>query len=172
MQFREEGGGNSENLIRLKDKETITGVFRGDLVEFQQHWENKTPSPCSGDGCPKCAAGKKPSFRFRLNFIMKGADGKLFSKIFEQGWTVYGQLRELNKEYPLNAHFVKISRSGSGQNDTTYTILPTKNSQLTPDQERAAAAVPLIPLDPSAQGSSADQTNSANFGGSTDDIPF
>jgi hypothetical protein len=165
MQFREDSEGSSKNLIKLKDKESITGVFRGEVVEFRQHWENKQSSLCTGDGCQKCADGKKPSFRFRLNFIVKEGDA-LVAKIFEQGWTVYGQLREINKDYPLNQNFVKISRSGSGQNDTSYTILPVKNSLLTKEQEAQASAVPLLDLDPAGKSSPSGESQS------DEDVPF
>lgn len=145
MQFKsgEGQGDGGKAFIKLKDKESIQGVFRGDPHEFKNHWKENRTMLCQGTGCPICATDdKKPSFRFRLNLLVKEAD-KYVSKIFEQGWTVYLQLKDLHAIYPLDKTVVKITRSGSGVSDTHYSILPLPNGAITPQAEAILAKVPL-----------------------------
>ena len=118
MKFRKiEDVTGSNNYIKLKDKESIVGVFQGDIHEFFVRWENGKATEVA-EGAPGA------SFRFRVNFVLK--DGSTFApKIFEQGVTVYRQLEELHAEYDLTTIFVKITRNGVGQ-DTSYSVLPSK----------------------------------------------
>lgn len=120
MRFKKiEEVSGSQDYIRLKDKESVVGVFVGDPYEFFSIFENKKPREV-----PEGTSGAK--FRFRLNFVVK--DGTNFiPKIFENSATVYRQLDELNAEYDgLDTIYVKITRNGEGL-DTTYSILPSKN---------------------------------------------
>jgi hypothetical protein len=148
MQFREKSEGG-KNFVKLKSGETIQGLFRGDIYEFRQHWSETKSDLCKGDDCPICKTGKKPSFRFRLNLIVK-EDSNYVAKVFEQGWTVYEQLRGLHNEYDLTKTVVKIARQGEGKNDTTYTILPAK-VQPPADTLKTLASIPLIPLEHGAE---------------------
>lgn len=119
MQFRKiEETAGSQSYIRLKDKESVVGMFVGDPYEFFSLWENSKPRAVP-EGTPGA------SFRFRLNFVVR--EGTNFTpKIFENGATVYRQLDELNAEYDgLDTIYVKITRNGSGM-ETTYSILPSK----------------------------------------------
>lgn len=96
------------NFVKLKDKESIVGVFMGEPYDFMKSWRD----------------GDKPRFRFRINFIVK--EGPTFvPKIFENNLTVYRQLEELHAEYGLDTIYVKITRNGI-EKDTTYSILPSK----------------------------------------------
>lgn len=159
MQFpaaQNAGGEDSKSFLKLKDKESVRGVFRGDPVDFKQHWITGTrPILCTGPGCPTCAADptKKPSFRFRINILVKDEKGGYISKIFEQGWTVYLQLADLHKVYPLDQTVMRITRSGSGQNDTHYSILPEPRGEVTPQMEAILAKVPLQVLQHTSQPS-------------------
>lgn len=136
MKFRDDlpdsGGGS---FLRLKDKESIVGVFVGDLHEFFTLWKDKV-STIVPEGTSKA------SFRFRVNFVIKEGDGYV-AKIFEQGKTVYKQLLEINKEYPLETIAVKITRQGSGVSDTEYFFMPMLK---TPVSE-AVYKVQLLQLD-------------------------
>jgi hypothetical protein len=127
------GSGNTESktptkdILKLKDGDQVEGVFRGDPVEYRQHWpQGGRPIICPDDGtCPACAANDKPSFRFRINFVVKDKNNWV-PMVWEQGWTVYNQLKSMHEnDYPLNTTIVKIRRTGEGMNDTSYTILPS-----------------------------------------------
>ena len=117
MKFRKdlpEGGG--KNFVKLKDKEWVAGLFAGDIHEFFVKWEGGKPTEVV-EGTPGA------SFRFRVNLIVK--EGSVYvPKIFEQGVTVYKTLAELHDMYPFESTLMKITRHGSSQNDTTYTVLP------------------------------------------------
>jgi hypothetical protein len=167
MQFREKSEGG-KNFVKLKGGESVTGLFIGELYEFRQHWsEGRGSQLCSGDKCEACKAGQKPSFRFRLNFIVKEGENYV-PKVFEQGWTVYEQLRGLHDEYDLTKTVVKVARQGDGKNDTTYTVLPAK-VQPSADVIAKLQKLPLLPLEHGAQG--VEQSGPIN-GGSDDATPF
>lgn len=119
MKFRkiEETNGQS-SFIKLKDKESVVGVFQGDIYEFFVIWNPGQKPVEVSEGTP----GAK--LRFRLNFFVK--DGPVFTpKILEGGVTMYRQLEELHAEYDLSTIFVKITRNGTST-DTVYSILPSK----------------------------------------------
>lgn len=148
MKFSAEGGStDSKNYLRLKDKDSARGVFVGDPYEFRMHWVGGRSVLCSEDAnCKHCAMDLKSSFRFRINFIIKGENG-YEAKIFEQGWTTYNALKELHEgDYNLENHLMKISRSGSGQHDTTYSIIPVPKGEITAEQAKALVKVPLHDL--------------------------
>jgi hypothetical protein len=145
MRFRDdisEGNGGSQNFLRLKDKETVTGVFRGDIHELFVLWENGK----SREVTPGTQGAK---FRFRVNFVLK--DGANYvPKIFEQGLVVYRQLADLHAEYDLPNTVVKITRNGTGT-DTTYTIMPVKNSAIPKETAKYLSTLELLPLEPKTE---------------------
>src|ERR1700676_1785789 len=118
MHFKDESQipqGGSENFIKLKDKESITGVFVGEPYDFSVLWGNKK-SEVVPEGTPNA------KFRFRINFVVKANTGYV-AKIFEQGPGIYKRLIKLNSEFQgLDTVVVKISRLGSTMNDTEYFI--------------------------------------------------
>jgi hypothetical protein len=121
MQFtkRELVQGEGGNLfLKLKDGESVTGVFRGEIYEFYSRWDGNRSKVTSVDD----PEGKS---RFRLNFVTK-EENKLVAKIWEFGVGIYNQLADLNEDYSLEETKVKITRRGTGT-DTTYNILPTKD---------------------------------------------
>src|SRR5258706_16459552 len=96
MKFKDSTEG-TKNLLKLKDKDTIRGVFRGEIYDFRQHWEGNKSFPCPGKTqCDKCAKGDKSSFRFKVNFIIK-ENGMYIAKVWDQGWTVYQLLKALHE---------------------------------------------------------------------------
>ena len=119
MRFRKDlpdSGG--KNFIKLKDKESVSGIFMGDTQEFFCLWQEGKYKEV-----PEGTAGA--SFRFRINFVVK--EGSVYvPKILEQGKTVYQQLSDLHDEYNLENVVIKITRNGSTKNDTTYTLLPLR----------------------------------------------
>jgi len=132
--------GGSVDFLKLKDKESVTGVFRGDVHEFSGIWKDGKQTVV-----PDGTAGA--SFRFRINFVTK-ENNELVSKIWEQGVTVYNQLKDLHTEYNLLETIVKITRSGSGPSDTSYSILPIKKHEVTKEMEKQMSAVELKELAP------------------------
>lgn len=138
---------SSKNFLKLKKNgDAIIGVFAGEPYDFKQHWIENRAQLCPGAGCTICSEGKKPGFRFRLNFITKDNEGKYIALIFEQGWTVYQTLAALHgNDYDLENTIVKITRNGEGQK-TTYSIIPIPNHQVTPDLKAALSRVKLNDL--------------------------
>jgi hypothetical protein len=145
MNFPERAESAAKNLVKLKAGESCTGVFRGEILTLMVHWENNRSFNCTGEGCARCA-NKKPSFRFRINFVTK-ENSAWVVKVFEQGWKVFQALEELNKEFPLEKHWVKVTRTGNGT-DTTYNILPLgQKSLLTPAADAEVEKLALNSLD-------------------------
>ena len=148
MEFNADTGANdSKNYLKLKDGDSVKGLLAGKPYEFQMHWVDGKGEKCSQDNlCSHCALDIRSKFRFRVNFIVK--DGaKYTSKIFEQGGVAYNKLKDLSKAgYKLENHLIQISRSGSGQMDTEYSIVPLPEGKLGPDQLRAILSTPLIDL--------------------------
>lgn len=140
MKFRDDlpEGGGSKNFLKLKDKESVVGIFRGALHDFFILWDNGKSTPVD-EGTPNA------KFRFRVNFVVK--DGASYvPKIFEQGLIVYKTLSELHNEYDLAKTVVKITRNGTGT-DTTYSVLPLLKQTLSTDAEAYLDKLELLPLE-------------------------
>lgn len=145
MQFPAKGALGSKNFIKLKDGESVVVVFQGTPYDFKQHWLAGKPTLCTAlDGaCPMCDKKNKPSFRFRINAVVKEGD-QYVGKIWEQGWTVYENLIGINTDYPLEKTALKITRRGSGPSDTTYIVVPSPQ----PLNEAALTLIAAVkPLD-------------------------
>lgn len=126
-----EGG----KFIKLKDGETVTGILRGTVKDFYVLWENKVSTHVP-EGTPKA------KFRFRVNMITWDDKGNLEARILEQGPTLYKSLKELSQDYALDRTAIKIKRSGSGMNDTEYTIIPLPK----PPSEAMMSAIEKVEL--------------------------
>ena len=162
MKFRAkkpEGEGGA-TFLKLKDGESIKGVFRGDPFDFQSHWKGGSVA-CTGADCDFCAKGEEPSFRFRINFVVK-ENGAYVAKLWEQGWRVYESLQGLDASgYNLEETPVQISRRGSDKNNTTYNVLPVPNAALTEEHLAALKAVKLH--DPCPRPPKEEKKESDNF---------
>lgn len=130
--------GNGGTFLKLKNKETATGIFKGEVHEYYAIWDGNTYAEVSPDE-------KGAKFRFRINFVINEG-GKYVSKIWEQGTIVYNDLKALHEEYNLEETLVKITRNGEGT-DTTYSVMPAKN-QPTKEQLKKLAGVELNDLNP------------------------
>lgn len=145
MKFKDLTNNSSKNLLKLKAGEEIRGVFRGDPVDYRQHWHQNRGVICPGrHKCELCNAGEKSAFRFRINFIVN-ENGAYVAKVFEQGRAVYEALKALHTDYNLEKHQMKIKRLGSGT-ETTYNILPVPNGNVTDELEKKLSAIPVNPL--------------------------
>lgn len=149
---RENDSSNSQNFLRLKDKESVKGVFRGEPKTFYTHWNGKHSIECVGkDKCENCKRGEKARFRFRVNFITKEGNDKdgyqYVSKIFEQGPRAYDDIVALIKEgFDLNKQIISISRSGTSLQDTKYKVMPSANGVIDEKMENLIKEVPLQSL--------------------------
>lgn len=157
---KEERTEESKHIIRLKDKESVVGVFRGTIHEYWQHWlgQGIPPEVCvDRRTCQHCANKVKATYRFRANLAVEvaGKPGVYEMKIFENGRTVYDQLAEIATVYNVKEHAVKLSRSGSGLNDTTYSVMPLPTGAVSGDRLKAIEALPL-----------------RNLTGTEDDVPM
>lgn len=108
----EESG--SELFVKLKDGEEIIGVFRGEPYCFRQIFKDQTEYPVD-------AFLKGASFKFKIAFITKD-EGKYVAKIFQGSKRVSETLLDAKNEYGLDCTF-KVKRTGSGKDDTRYSIL-------------------------------------------------
>lgn len=125
------------NYLKLKDGESVVGIFRGETYSFRIKWENGKsshvldPNPANHN-------------RWKLNFVMK--EGNAFvAKLWEFGVTVYDQLAEINSEYDLDKTKVKISRRGTGT-DTQYSILPLLKEPIPPQIMKEIESTKLNPI--------------------------
>lgn len=147
MKFQERNSNGAKlDFLKLTSGQSAKGVFRGDIYEFKRHWVNQRSVTCPGSGCEHCTAGDKPSFRFRLNFVIN-ENGALTAKVFEQGWTVYDTLRALHADYNLETYQMKVTRSGEGTN-TSYQITPVPKGEVTKDMEAKIKTIKLHELSP------------------------
>jgi hypothetical protein len=130
-------GGDKNELIKLKDGDSVTGIVIGDFHTYYATFNGKYYQSAQR-GQP----GAK--FRFRVSFAVKdGANWSL--KMLEQGSMLYEALFSLNEEYPLEETIITIKRKGSGATDTEYSPLPSGKIKLT--KEEAAYLATLKPLD-------------------------
>lgn len=141
MKFKEEPStAGAQDHLKLKDKESRVGVFRGDPLEFYSVWNNSKSTP-SKKGEPGAR------FRFKVNFVTKDEGQNYVALVWEQGPTVYNLLKSLNEDYPLENTVMKITRFGSTKDTTSYTILPIpKGHEVTPALEAMLAKVKLNEL--------------------------
>lgn len=158
MRFRDNlPATGSESFLKLKDKESVYGVFRGDLYEFFSLWEagksKVVPEGTAGAG-----------FRFRVNFVTK-VGNQYLAKIFENGATVYQDLKALHDEYGLEEIVIKMTRNGVGL-ETSYSLMPILKTPVGDDVRN----LKLLPLE--HQAAPAHGSPKAGDHLSQDDLPF
>ena len=100
------------NFLKLKDGDSIEGVFVGEPYTFYSAFKEKEEYQSWKEG---------RSFRFRVNFLVLEG-GKWVPRIFQQGATTLKAIVECRNEYTLNCVF-KIKRTGSTKEDTLYSVL-------------------------------------------------
>lgn len=99
-------------FLKIKDGEDVIGVFAGEPRTFYKDFDSKKEYPRKARGL---------NFRFQINFLVK-EDGQYVAKILEQGSRFASSVLDVKAEYGLDCFF-KIKRTGSGQDDTRYSIL-------------------------------------------------
>lgn len=125
-------GGNFETR-RIKDKEELRVRFLGDpgetvngykaWVGYQEHYDaaKKAFFPCADDGtCEGCADGNRKSRRYLVSVIDMSAK-EVIALVLPAS---LGEelLQKYDKFHTLKDRVYEIGRSGSGINDTTYSV--------------------------------------------------
>ena len=128
------GGGGGKDFIKLKDGESVEGVFVGEPHTFYGVFKDKTEYSSWAEG---------RSFKFRINFVTKDDNGQMVAKIYQGGSKVAKAIAACKEEYGLNCLY-KIKRVGATKDDTTYSVLFKK--ELTKEQMDTIKSVALLPL--------------------------
>lgn len=172
MEFRSIGnsgdsGTSKEDFLRLKDGDTHKVLFRGKLHETYALWNGQFYEEVPR-GTKSADGERKAAFRFKINVVMEESPGKYVAKIFEQGFALYEQMAEVNKEYVLEKNWMKLSRKGSGPQDTTYAIVPAKGGEVTPEEDAKISKVKLHAL----KKEEPKETNQESPPYGDEDVPF
>ena len=90
-------------------------------VKFQ-HWKDNKAHPCTAPDCQFCLEAVKRSARFSIKVY--NMDNKRV-EFLESGVAVFGQINAIREalDGSLSAVDLKISRTGSGLNDTKYMVV-------------------------------------------------
>lgn len=114
-------GGSGLPFLKLKDGESVFGVFKGEPLEGYLNWETKKWTPI-GEPRPQGS-----NYRFRVNFITKEGAAYI-AKVWEQGSFQADNIQKTQKtamrfmKKNIDEVVVVISRRGSGKDDTEYDI--------------------------------------------------
>jgi len=110
-------------FIRLSNNgDKVVGAFCGEPHAREVHWTGEKYEECTGDGCPHCSGGKRPSLRVMLNFYVP-AENEM--KVIEGGTNWFKDVIKVRDKYGLAKWLFEIERHGeSGDPKTTYSILP------------------------------------------------
>ncbi len=159
---QEKGHDGPSVFLRLKDGESVNGVFVGELYEFYIKWNNGK-SQIVPQQDPE---GKR---RYRCNIVVPEGTG-LVCKVWEFGPMICEQLSDINEVYALGETKIRIVRKGTGT-DTVYMLLPLLKEPLNAQQKQAIANVQLNVLNPKptpknhAPGASQGEDDWGGFGG-------
>jgi hypothetical protein len=136
-------GLGKDNFVKLNDRESLLGIFRGDIYTFKRHWANNKSETCTGAECPICKVDAKnyPSFRFRINFLTDN----MLPKIFEGGAETYDALTEVDKSSDLAKCLVQITRRGLSKK-TSYEFEAQVKTPITKEARAKIDSIPLLPL--------------------------
>ena len=157
LKFDKDPKTSGGKFLKIGDGETVTGILRGSVRDFYVLWNPDKTSTIVPEGTPKA------KFRFRVNLVTWDQAGNLEAKILEQGPTMYKMLKELSQDYELDKTAIKIKRTGSGQNNTEYSIVPMPK----PPSDKMLEALRHIEL-----LSLEDEQDTATQKPIEDDLPF
>ena len=124
-------------FLTLKDGDEVMGVFRGQPKTFYSIFTDKTHKEYD-------TRVEGSSFRFKVNVVIKNALDEFEAKIWTAGSKVRDALLAVRQEYGLDVMY-KIKRTGSGKDDTVYSILFKKN--LSKDELAEVEKIALQPLE-------------------------
>jgi hypothetical protein len=140
LKFDQEPITSGGTFLKIEAGQEVVGVLRGEVKCEYVLWENKKKTVVE----PNTPGAR---FSFKVNFVVINKDGTVGeAKLWEQGAKIYKSLKELSADYSLEETVIKVKRTGSGMNDTVYSIipLPKKPSDKT---IAALAAAKLQPLE-------------------------
>lgn len=168
---------DASQFLRLKDGQSVVGVFVGDPYPFYAHWVNQKPVTCEGEHCNICKAGGKRGYRFKANFVTRDPQsGVLVAKIFEGTITTLKAMESFDAEHPLEDTLVKLSRKGAGPKDTVYILLPQLPDYKLSSEKKAQIAKVRLHVFDEAEGSGAEDPEpdypGKSEGYGQEDIPF
>jgi len=144
MAMAEQHAATGGLFVRLQgDGDSVRGVFLGDPLGRELHWVDGRYVNCPGkQACEHCGDGVKTTIRVAMNFY--SLDEKAL-KVIEGGTTWFKDVVRCRTKYGLSTRSFEVQRNGaSGDPRTSYAILPDEN--LTPEQQRMLAALPLHDL--------------------------
>lgn len=157
----------TENFLRLKDRQEVKAVFRGDVLVIYQRWPKggrkevfTTPEP-----------GAKP--RYLINAVVH--DGtKFVAKVFEMNPPTYEMFFKIAEHIPVDKTKILVARIGSDTN-TKYSLIALAHEPLSAQHLAEIEAVKLNVLSvPGAnEGPKAGEFANEIAGGSDDgSVPF
>ncbi len=162
---KDRGNGGGNLFIKLKAKESVSGVFRGEPRFFCTKWiggksfETTDDDPDAKD-------------RFRMNFVVK-ENGVYVAKIYEASGMTYDDLYTLEAQgYELHKTIVSITRHGDGKN-TRYTFTPLPNGVLAEGETTKLLSVSLKDLEGKSKQEAPSEGPPATPGfDPNEDVPF
>lgn len=150
---RENSGRKLFNFFLSKDgDEADLRFLTEEPINFYEHnirgrhngKDTFTAYTCTGDNCPFCAEGDRPTYRGAYLVIDKRPyeytdkngkkrQGNHQLRLFKQGMRVISQLDRISEKYGLSNRDVTMVRLGSGT-QTTYTIERGEKEELAPEE--------------------------------------
>lgn len=149
--------GDGGNFIKLKDGNSIEGIFRGEPHVFYQKFGDRTEHKERG------TKEEGRSFRFKMSMIVK-EDDQYVSKIMAGGFYLATSIDDQITENGIDSIY-KVKRMGSGPQDTRYAVVFKK--ALTEDQVKTISEIPVKELE---VGRGVEESGEEDAG--TEDIPF
>lgn len=114
----------SGDYTKIEAGKPVTLHIIGDSpkIVYQHEGEGK-PIFCDGGECPLCKAGAKRQTQFMISVL--NMDSKK-QELLKKGVKVFEQIDQIRRDYggSLSTIDLKITRSGSGKNDTRYLVVP------------------------------------------------
>ena len=140
MPAPEKGQTSTEAELRFLTEEPIN-FYEHTLMRKRNGKESYENYTCTGDNCPFCEDGDKPTYKGaflvvdRREFSYKDKDGKEQTgkdqvRLFVHGMRVVSQLDRISTKYGLSNRDVNLVRLGKGT-DTTYTVEKGDKDELT-----------------------------------------
>ena len=124
----------SGTYVKIKDGESVIGVFQGDPVSFYSIFGDKANTRYEEQV-------EDSTFKFLVNFLVKEKDGWA-PKIFQGSLAVLKTILEAKKKYGLDV-VMEIKRNGTGK-DTRYMFMFDR--KLEGDELAAVRATQLLSL--------------------------
>jgi hypothetical protein len=149
----EEANKRGGMFVKLEnDGDKVVGVFIGDPHTQDTHWTGSGTEICTGEGCKKCAAGERASFKAKMNFYTLSetlGGGKTVEvkkmQIMNLSLNTFKDVLKVRDKYGLDKRAFEVERKGKkGDTKTSYTVLP--DMELSAEQRGEIASAKLHDL--------------------------